>query len=349
MLYDIECVVMHTREFLADATAFLEKHLTRRIESKFVWGEGSDRMNILSEGSLEEDLADRAAAAGWLRTRFDGGYGELDGEYARAFATLEREYEHPELTSFGISLGMVTPTVDMFGSPAAKDQFVAALRRGDVLACQLFSEPSAGSDVSSLTTKAVRDGDEWIVDGQKVWTSGAHIADLGLLLARTNPDVEKHKGLTMFLIDMRQPGVEVRPLRQMTGSASFNEVFLTDAWIPDAMRLGDVDAGWNVALVTLLNERAAVSESNAASPITRLIALAQQMGCSSDPLLRQEIADVYIHTRVANITVERAMAKVLAGELPGPEMSLSKVAFTNNLSRIVAFPPAPNSAIPVIG
>lgn len=323
-------------DFVSAATAFLDTHCTRRDDAAFVWGEGSDRISILPERSLAEDLADKAAAADWLRTRFDAGYERLQGDEARAFATLERDYEQPDLTSFGISLGMVAPTLEMFGSTHAKETHLTALLRGDELACQLFSEPSAGSDVASLTTRAERDGAEWVVNGQKVWTSCAHLADLGLLLARTNTSVEKHKGLTMFLIDMRQPGVEVRPLRQMNGAASFNEVFFTDARIPDSMRLGEVDQGWSVALATLLNERASVSEGNQGSPIDRLIELARQMGTARDPLARQRLADAYIHSRVASLTTDRAMAKVLAGQLPGPELSLSKVALTNNLTRLSA-------------
>lgn len=267
---------------------------------------------------------------------FRAGYGQLAGDEAKTFAALEREYEQPDLTAFGISLGMVAPTLKMFGSDEAKQTHLTALLRGDELACQLFSEPSAGSDVASLSTRADRDGDEWVVNGQKVWTSCAHLADLGLLLARTNGAVEKHKGLTMFLIDMRQPGVDVRPLRQMNGAASFNEVFFTDARIPDSMRLGEIDQGWPVALATLLNERASVSEANQGSPIDRLIELAKQMGVTDDALARQRLADAYIHSRVASLTTDRAMAKVLAGHLPGPEMSLSKVALTNNLARFSA-------------
>ena len=148
-----------------------------------------------------------------------------------------------------------------FASEEQKKRYVAPALRGEEIWCQLFSEPSAGSDVAGLKTKAVRDGDDWIINGQKVWTSGAHYSDYGILLVRTNPDVEKHKGLTMFFLNMKSPGVEVRPIHQMSGGSNFNEVYFTDVRIPDAQRLGETGQGWNVALVTLMNERLAVGGS----------------------------------------------------------------------------------------
>ena len=144
-----------------------------------------------------------------------------------------------------------------------KEQYLRSLYRGDIVACQLFSEPVAGSDLAGIQTRAERDGDEWIVSGQKVWTSGAQFSDIGEIITRTSPDKPKHKGLTMFVVDMKAPGVEVRPLRQMTGGASFNEVFFDEVRIPDSHRLGDVDEGWAVALTTLMNERAAIGGGGA--------------------------------------------------------------------------------------
>ena len=164
---------------------------------------------------------------------------------------------------------MVAPTILAHATEEVKHRYLRAMHRGDMVGCQLFSEPGAGSDLAGLQTRAVRDGDEWVVNGQKVWTSFAHLADIGEIICRTDADLPKHQGLTGFLVDMHAPGVEVRPLRQMTGGASFNEVFLTDVRIPDSHRLGDVNQGWAVALTTLMNERAAIGGGRPAAAALR--------------------------------------------------------------------------------
>ncbi|HEV2362085.1 MAG TPA: acyl-CoA dehydrogenase family protein, partial [Acidimicrobiales bacterium] len=220
-----------------------------------------------------------------------------------------------------------------------KDRYLRPLYRGDIIACQLFSEPGSGSDLASLQTKAVRDGDEWRITGQKVWTSGAQYSDIGEIICRTNPDVEKHRGLTGFVIDMHAPGVEVRPLRQMTGGASFNEVFFEDVRVPADHLLGDVDGGWTVALTTLMNERAAIGGggggvSTGGSLLDRLTDAARRFGRDDDPLVRQQLADTYMHLAVAKYTNDRALAKIKAGELPGPELSIAKLCLTQNLQRL---------------
>ncbi len=173
------------------------------------------------------------------------------------------QYEVPNQSFFGIGLGMVAPTILAHGTDSAKDLYLRAMYRGDLVGCQLFSEPGAGSDLASLQTKAERDGDEWLITGQKVWTSGAQYSDIGEIICRTDPDLPKHKGLTGFIVDMRAPGVEIRPLRQMTGGASFNEVFFNEVRVRDDHRLGDVNHGWSVALTTLMNERASIGAGGA--------------------------------------------------------------------------------------
>ena len=213
----------------------------------------------------------------------------------------------------------------------------------DIVGCQLFSEPGAGSDLASLSTKALRDGEEWIITGQKVWTSGAQYSDIGEIICRTNPDLPKHKGLTGFIVDMHAPGIEIRPLRQMTGGASFNEVFFNEVRVPDSHRLGDENNGWNVALTTLMNERASIggggsTASNADNPlVVRLIAMVQHFGLNNDPLVRDELAALITGYRVASYNNQRAMAKIRSGQTPGPEMSIAKMALTINQTKLGNF------------
>ena len=187
-----------------------------------------------------------------------------------------------------------------------------------------------------MQSRAERDGDEWLLNGQKVWTSGAQLSDIGEIICRTDPTLPKHRGLTGFVIDMHAPGVEVRPLRQMTGGASFNEVFLTDVRVPDSHRLGEVNGGWAVALTTLMNERAAIGGGGGGATLTgvnRLIELCRAMGRSGDPLVRQKLAAVIIQSRVAAYTTARSMAAVSVGQAPGPELSLAKMGLTEAMLR----------------
>jgi len=334
--------------FETDARAFLDAHATRRTpEDDFVWGEGSDSVSLLPERTPEQDRADLARGRAWAQTVFDAGFGWISGppayggrglprEYERIYGTLSAEYETPSLSAYGIGLGMVAPTILDHATEEVKQAYLRSMYRGDIVACQLFSEPSSGSDLASLQTRAVRDGDEWVINGQKVWTSGAQLSDIGEIICRTDPDLPKHRGLTGFVVDMHAPGVEVRPLRQMTGGASFNEVFFTDVRVPDSHRLGEVNGGWTVALTTLMNERAAIGGGSGGVGLptpTVLVQMAQALGRSEDPLVRQQLASIYIHDRVAQYTNLRATAKIAVGQLPGPEMSLAKLSLTANMTR----------------
>ncbi|MCE7958036.1 MAG: acyl-CoA dehydrogenase [Acidobacteria bacterium ACB2] len=269
------------------------------------------------------------------RTR--GGRG-LTAGHERAYLETEARFETPSVIPFGITYGMIAPTILAHGSEDAKERYLRALYRGDMVACQLFSEPGAGSDLAGIGTRAELDGDEWVVSGQKVWTSGAHYSDIGEILTRTSPDKPKHKGLTMFIVDMNAPGVDVRPLRQMTGGAAFNEVYFDEVRIPEWHRLGEVDDGWRVALTTLMNERAAIGSSVGAGMggalMTRLVGLVRHLGIGNDPVVRQRLADIVINGRIAGYTTERATAKLVAGQLPGPEMSIGKLQLTENLRRM---------------
>jgi acyl-CoA dehydrogenase len=235
---------------------------------------------------------------------------------------------------------MVAPTIVAHAQPAVVDRYVRSMYRGTTIGCQLFSEPEAGSDLAGLRMRAERDGDEWVLNGQKVWTSLATFAQIGEVLCRTNSEVPKHRGLTALIVDMSAPGVEIRPLRQMSGGATFNEVFFTDVRVADDHRLGDVDGGWGVAMTTLMNERAAIGGGGTGAGLVplveRLIQMVRHRQLSADPLIRQRLASIVAGVRIAEWTQERALQRVLAGELPGPEMSLGKLALTANSAELVS-------------
>ncbi len=337
-------------EFTAQGEAFLDANASRKVvEEKFVWGNGSDVVGMFEEKDRNDELEDLKRACEWRAKKFDAGFGwisgpkafggrELPHAYQRSFDSLEGRFQVPNQSYFTIGLGMVAPTIAVHASQAAKEKYVAQMFRGDIVGCQLFSEPGAGSDLASLQTKAEKDGDVWVITGQKVWTSGAHYSDIGEVIARTDPDLPKHKGLTGFIVDMRDPAVEIRPLRQMTGGASFNEVFFNELRVPDDHRLGDVNNGWNVALTTLMNERAAIGAGGGGGGLlTRAIEMTRHFGLSDDPVTRQMLADVAIHQRVAGYNNQRAMDKIKAGGLPGPEMSIAKLAGTMNTRRLSDF------------
>jgi alkylation response protein AidB-like acyl-CoA dehydrogenase len=225
-----------------------------------------------------------------------------------------------------IGHGMGAPTVVTHGSDDQKDRYLRPLFTGEEMWCQMFSEPGAGSDVAGLAMSAVRDGDEWVVNGQKVWTTLAHLARYGMLLARTDPDVPKHRGLTYFVVDMQAEGVDVRPLRQMTGDAEFNEVFFADVRVPDDGRLGAVGDGWRVSTTTLMNERVAIGGTvspRGSGPIAEAVRLWAEAG-RTDPVARARLADLWVRAEVARLTNIRAQQLRSVGN-PGPEGSVGKL------------------------
>jgi alkylation response protein AidB-like acyl-CoA dehydrogenase len=229
-----------------------------------------------------------------------------------------------------IGYGMAAPTILTMGSEEQKRRYLRPLFTCEDVWCQLFSEPGAGSDVASLASRAVRDGDEWLLNGQKVWTTLAHTSRFGMVLARTDPEAPKHKGLTYFVVDMHAPGVEVRPLRQMTGDAEFNEVYFTDVRVPDSERLSDIGDGWRGALVTLMNERVSIGgtvASRGSGPIgTALRLWAQRPADRRDPVTRDRLASAWIDAEVLRLTNMRAAANSLLGT-PGPEGSTGKLSY----------------------
>jgi alkylation response protein AidB-like acyl-CoA dehydrogenase len=332
-------------EFRAAARAFLDAAVPRRAGSSRgrAWGAGDDRVTLFPGATASEVEQARA----WRRTVFDAGFGwitgpvelggrGLPGGYERAYFELERGYETPSRSPLGVSLGMVAPILQQFGTAEAAGRWLRALYRGDSVGCQLFSEPGAGSDLAAVSTRAIRRGGQWVVNGQKVWTSGAHFSDVGLLLARSSAG-PRHRNLTTFVIDMRAPGVEVRPLRQMTGGADFNEVFLSEVAVPDSYRLGEVDSGWKVAVATLLQERGAIGGTagggNELFRMERVVTMLRQLGCSQDREVRQAYARLHAGVVSAKQLRARAEAEAAAGRV-GAEMSLSKLALTKNLAAL---------------
>jgi alkylation response protein AidB-like acyl-CoA dehydrogenase len=288
----------------------------------------------------------------FLRARFDaglawvhypaglGGQGlprSLQSGVDREFQAAGAPTNHPERS--GIGLGMAAPTILAHGTPEQKQRWLRPLWTGEETWCQLFSEPGAGSDLAGLATRAVRDGDIWTVNGQKVWTSVAHIAQRGLLVARTNPDVPKHEGLTYFSLDMTQPGVEVRPLRQITGEAEFNEVFITDAKVPDGDRIGEVGQGWTVSMATLMNERVSIG-GNAMPREGGMIALAARTWRDKPELrtpgLHDRMLRLWADAEVARMAGSRLRQQLSAGQ-PGPEGSAAKLVFARLNQEISEF------------
>ncbi len=278
--------------------------------------------------AFQRALADAGLAA-LQYPKVLGGAG-LDAEHQKVFDEEASGFELPS-RQFMIGLGMCAPTLFEFGTPEQQQRYLPPLLRADAVWCQLFSEPGAGSDVASLQTRAERDGEEWVVNGQKVWTSGAHYSDYGLLVARTNPDVPKHRGISMFVVDMRLPGITTLPLRQIDGHAHFNEVFLDDVRLPVDALVGDVDDGWRVAVAMLANERVAIgaggsSQQMGGEGFVTLLALAQARNCTDDPIVRQHLADAYARERILALMGERIRAALVAGRAPGPEGSVAKLA-----------------------
>ena len=235
---------------------------------------------------------------------------------------------------FAIAIGMVGPTILAHGTDEQRRRYLPAMLRGDEVWCQLFSEPEAGSDLAGLTTRAVRDGDEWVVSGQKVWTSVAERAEWGILLARTDPDAPKHKGITYFLVDMASPGIEIRPLRQMTGHAHFSEVFLDDVRIPTANVLGELGEGWKVAQTTLASERTAIAGGSGGADPPGLIDLARRFGRDRDPLTRQAIVDAHVRGELLRFLRYRAQTALSQGTRPGAETSVMKLAYARFMQQM---------------
>jgi alkylation response protein AidB-like acyl-CoA dehydrogenase len=337
--------------FVAEAEEWLEANATRRVElgSTLVWGEGDFDVAVFHALTFDEERALLDRMIDWQHRKAERGYHAiawpveygglgLSRSHARAYGRLERQFQSKGRHEvMGVTTGLIAPTIDVYGTDEQKAMFLAALLRADVLACQLFSEPGAGSDLAGLACRAERDGDEWVINGQKVWSSGAQFSQWGELIARTDPDVVKHEGLTAFMLPLDTDGVEVRPIRQMSGGSSFCEVFLSDVRIPDSLRIGSVGEGWRVALTTLGFERdhsESGADGSASGGTWRLLhATAEAMGVTDDPVVRDRLAQMYVHHRIESLTNRRAADLARSGT-PGPEGSLGKLLWTEGMRKM---------------
>jgi alkylation response protein AidB-like acyl-CoA dehydrogenase len=336
--------------FTARARTWLDSELPRRREWSDGWGAGSDAVPVFNNYDRVSGRLLMAAGAQWQQRKSDAGFAGItlsvaDGgqgltpEHDRAFFELEAQYETPQWDELlEVTIDLVAPTLAVHGSAELKAQYLRQLLAARLLACQLFSEPGAGSDLASLTCSAIRTATgSWVCNGQKVWNSGTQFADLGLLIARSEPAAPKHRGLTAFLVPMDTPGLLIRPIRQMTGGESFNEVFLTDAEIPDAFRLGEPGDGWTVALTTLRFERehsAMTGGQGLTELFGKVLALAAHEGRINDPLVRQGLGALYARVRMVQLIAVRVQESMTAGQAPGPEGSMGKLLWSQSLTQI---------------
>ena len=327
-------------EFRTKCRAWLEAN----AELKTKKTNSAKNMNLGNKSLLE-------AAAEWQKKKYDAGWAMIHWpkEFGGIGASpIERIIWAQEESKFNvpkgvyeIGLGMAGPVMMEYATDEQKERYLPPMAEGKEIWCQLFSEPSAGSDVAGLRSKAVQDGENWIVNGQKVWTSGAHFSDFGILVVRHDPSLEKHKGLTFFFVDMKSPGIEVKPIKQLTGGSSFNEVYFNDVVIPDSQRLGEIGDGWKVAITTLMNERLAVGDADGVDA-NEAFELAKKHDKDGEQLIennavRESIADWYCEASGLKNTKLRTMSALSRGDTPGPEASITKIVSANKLQAIGNF------------
>ncbi len=335
--------------FCARAETWLGARAPRRAvvdEVEKAWGHGEFSVTVFHDTPVEAERAFLAQYQSWNRERTEAGFGAiaLSPEYGglglskaheRAYVEVESQYEVPrDHEVVAVTSKLIAPTIEKFGTAEQRERWVARFAHCKEFCCQLFSEPGAGSDLAGLSTKAVRDGDEWVIDGQKVWTSTANLSPWGFAICRTNPDVPKHAGMTAFIVPLDALGLEVRPIRQMTGGASFNEVFLTGVRVGDDMRIGEVGDGWKVALTILGFERETSGHGRRGGNFDDLLGLARHARRSDDPVMRQQLARVYCREKARDWGIARAAAATNRTGTAGPEGSISKLMWTDTLRLI---------------
>jgi alkylation response protein AidB-like acyl-CoA dehydrogenase len=308
--------------------AFLKEHATGDIPAREDDPRGEKSLAVAKQ--FQKKLAE-AGLAGITYPKEYGGQG-LTAEHERIWR--EEASKFPLMTSqLAITHGMCTPILAEFGTPEQKQQYLAKLISAEEVWCQMFSEPGAGSDVASLQTRAVRDGDEWVINGQKVWTTLAHASDRGVIVARTDPDRPKHGGISMFIIDMRAPGVEIRPIHQIDGGKHFNEIFMTDVRIPAENLIPPENDGWRLATAMLMYERVAIGTGQQSGIrhelADQLINAARKKGVNGDPVIRQELMKLYSAEVCQSLVSAMTRARLKAGQAPGPGGSLGKLAGAN--------------------
>ncbi|MBV9541658.1 MAG: acyl-CoA dehydrogenase family protein, partial [Alphaproteobacteria bacterium] len=305
----------------------------------------------MENGAANEMAASKAwqktkAKAGYARITWPKGMGGIGGTPMQSiiFGQEESKYDVPTGGPFAIGLGMCIPTLMAYGDEEAKKRYVWPAVQGDEIWCQLFSEPAGGSDVANLRTKAEKNPDgTWTINGSKIWTTGAQFSDYGIILTRTDPNVPKHKGLTMFYINMKDPGVDIRPIKQASGGSGFNEIFFTDIKVKDSQRLGAVGQGWTVALTTLMHERLAVGGGTGGGlDVPQLIQLARTLELEDGPAIknaavREKIAEWYVRSAGLRWTTFRTMTALSRGQQPGPEASIGKLVVAPKNQDLTAF------------
>ena len=320
-------------EFRAEAAAWLKANVPSEAEL--------EGMGPMEQGKYWQK---KKAEAGWACIRWPEEYG---GRGASAIQQVilnqeESKFDTPNTGMFGIGQGMAAPTLMAWATEEQKERYLPKLASGEEIWCQLFSEPAGGSDLAALRTKAERDGDEWVINGQKIWTSGAQYSDWGILVLRTDPNVPKHQGLSYFFIEMNSPGIEVKPIKQISGASGFNEVYFTDVRVSDSQRLGEVGQGWQVALTTLMNERASIGDGSSAAGFKTAMQLAQDIEIDGEPAIkdksvRAKLANWYVQEAGLKYTGYRSMTALSKGETPGPENSIGKLVGAPKTQDLASF------------
>jgi alkylation response protein AidB-like acyl-CoA dehydrogenase len=325
--------------FRAEVRGFLTKHARPRAGTRPVLRQSGVNAEAVAACKAWQKLKAEAGFAGLTWPKRFGGR-EMSPIFQVIYNQEEEDFVVPR-GLYEIGLGMCIPTMMTYATPEQLERYVAPALRGDEVWCQLFSEPAGGSDLAALRTRAERDGGDWVINGQKIWTSGAHLSDFGIIVVRTDANVPKHEGLTFFFLDMKSPGIEIRPIHQMSGARHFNEVFFTDVRVPDAQRLGAVGQGWRVSITTLMNERLAVGDVQRPE-VDDLLELGRKVKLDGKPAIqnaavRERIAEWHARSQGLKFTRFRTMTALSKGETPGPENSIHKLVNASKLQDIASY------------